>query len=305
MNSSVKFESDFVPFKMATDVVLNGNAWTPKRQRVTNLTVSLSVGKYRKDLLIIGDRKCRYKANADPVFTDPEPFETMEIRYERAYGGVDIYSDPKMQCPYLRNHLGRGFAIANTAESVGNLDLPNIEDPGDRLTPARLCAGHIKDWERQPMPQGFGWVTKGWRQRSRYAGVMPADRNLEQQLRTVYANAIPPAQQKLYEQTELPDMDFRFFSGASPDLALPYLSGNEEINLFNLDPEGAVQFRLPGEQPRMSLDIGNGVQESAVVLQTVMIRMEDRQIDMVWRSAFPYPGPDWFPQMKKMEVQII
>jgi hypothetical protein len=47
-----------------------------------------------------------------------------------------------------------------------------------------------------------------------------------------------------------------------------------------------------------------GVQEPLVVLHTVMIRMEDRQVDLVWRTAVPYPGPDWLPQMKKMEVLV-
>jgi len=32
--------------------------------------------------------------------------------------------------------------------------------------------------------------------------------------------------------------------------------------------------------------------------------MEDRQVDLVWRGAVPYPGPDWLPKMKKMEVLI-
>jgi hypothetical protein len=32
--------------------------------------------------------------------------------------------------------------------------------------------------------------------------------------------------------------------------------------------------------------------------------MEDRQLDVVWRGAVPYPGRDWLPQMRKMEVFI-
>jgi hypothetical protein len=34
-----------------------------------------------------------------------------------------------------------------------------------------------------------------------------------------------------------------------------------------------------------------------------MLRMDDLQVDLVWRGAVPYPGPDWLPQMRKMEVQ--
>src|ERR1700761_7929372 len=139
MNSTVKFESDFIPFKLATDVVFNGRAHAPRGQRVTTLTASLIIGQHHKEVLVLGDRVALYNGKQGPVFTDPQPFETMELRYERAYGGVDIYSDSKMQCVYPRNHLGRGYVVANTKRSVENLSLPNIEDPHDPLTPARLC----------------------------------------------------------------------------------------------------------------------------------------------------------------------
>lgn len=304
MNSTVCFESDFVPFKLATDVVLNGRAYAPRGQRVTMLTASLIIGRHRKDLLVLGDRVARYHGKQDAVFTDPQPFETMDLRYERAYGGVDIYSEPKMQCVYPRNHLGRGYVVANTKRSVENLPLPNFEDPKDQLTPARLCAGDFMNWERQPVPQGFGWTMKMWCPRSSYAGVMPADRALEQELRKAYSTLVPPAQRKLYEQTKLPAMDFRFFNGASAGLIVPFLSGAEQVRLLNLDAQADTQFQLPGERPRVGLDIGQGMQDPEVVLHTVMIRMEVRQVDLVWRAAVPYPGPDWLPEMKKMEVLI-
>ena len=47
-----------------------------------------------------------------------------------------------------------------------------------------------------------------------------------------------------------------------------------------------------------------GVQEPTVVLHTVQIRMEERQVDLVWRAAADYPGPDWLQEMKTMEVLI-
>jgi hypothetical protein len=304
MNSAVKFETDFVPFKLATDVVLNGRAYAPPGQRVATLTASFTIGQHRKNLLVLGDRVARYRVKQDPVFTDPEPFETMDLRYERAYGGVDIFSEPKMQYVYPRNHLGRGFAVANFQRSIENLPLPNIENPGDQLTPARLCVGQFKDWERQPVPEGFGWTMKMWRPRSSYAGVMLADRALEQELRAAYATLVPPEHRSLYEETQIPDMDFRFFSGASPGLVVPFLVGDEQVNLVNLDPRGRTQFQLPGERPEIGLDLGQGVQEPQVVLHTVMIRMDDRQVDMLWRGAVHYAGPDWLPQMRKMEVLI-
>ena len=160
LNTTVKFESDFVPFKLATDVVLNGRAVAPGGQRVTSLSARVEIGGQAKEVLIVGNRRCRYRAGREPIFTEPEDFTSLELRYEQAYGGVDAFSDPDLPSPYVRNPLGRGFVVLNRKESIENLLLPNLEDPADALTPARLCAGHIKDWEQQPMPQSFGWRAK-------------------------------------------------------------------------------------------------------------------------------------------------
>jgi hypothetical protein len=304
MNTSVKWESDFVPFKLATDVVLNGTAHAPGGGKTTELTASLQVGQYGKAVRVIGDRVAYYRDGATPGFTDPAPFATMELRYERAYGGVDIYSDPKVQCIYARNHLGRGYAVANVPRAVDKLPLPNLEDVNDPLTPERLTIGHFIHWERQPMPAGFGWWQKVWRPRALYAGVMPADRAAEQELRAAYRKLVPKEQLAMYDQTGLPDMDFRYFNGASPGLVFPYLAGDEPVRAVNVTPEGELMFRLPGERPRIALDIGAGPQEAPVVLQTVMIHMDERELDLVWRAAVPYPGTDWLPEMKRMEVHV-
>ena len=304
MNSSVQYEADFIPYKLATDVVLNGKAHAPSGSSVHQLTATLAVGQFRKDILIIGDRVCSFPGGENTFFSDPEPFQTMDIRYENAYGGIDIHSDPGMPCVYPRNHLGRGFVAGVGKNKMDDFLLPNIEDPGDRLTPERIFTGHVKYWEKQPMPQGFGWFSKTWQPRANLAGVMPADKAFEKELRNAYKAAIPAHQQKLYSETRLPDMDFRFFNGASQGLTVPFLNGNESCQLVNLTPECQLNFRLPGETPGIGIDIGKGVQEPDVVLQTVMIHAEERRLDLVWRGAVPYPGPDWLPEMRKMEVTI-
>jgi hypothetical protein len=99
-------------------------------------------------------------------------------------------------------------------------------------------------------------------------------------------------------------MNFRFFNGASNGLAMLYLEGGEQISTENLSASGALQFKLPEDKPRIGLDIGSGVQEPTVVMHTVMIRMEEKQVDLVWRGAVRYPGRDWLPQMRRMEVFV-
>jgi hypothetical protein len=304
LNSSIRHESDFVPFKLGTDFVVNATAYAPRSEPTTSCRVALQVADRRKEILVIGDRGVRFVKGGPPAFTDPVPFASMPIRYERAYGGIDVYSDKKTTYPYPRNPLGRGFAVTNSEAVIQNLELPNLEDPSTPLTPDRLCIGDYAQWPNQPFPAGLGWFPKTWLPRAQLAGILPADRAVEQELRQAYAKLVPSEHRDAYRKHGLPDMDFRFFSGASRGLAMPYLTGHEQIVTENLAPEGVLAFRLPGEQPRIVLDIGSGPQTPQVVLHTVMVRMDERQVDLVWRGAVPYPGRDWFPEMRKMEVHV-
>jgi hypothetical protein len=304
MNSSVQYESDFVPFKLATDVVLNGTAHAPGGRPTTSCMVSLQIAAQRKTLTVTGDREGRYSGGRTPRFTDPVPFTAMDLRYERAYGGTDVYSDLKVPYPYPRNPLGRGFAVLNTPKSVDTLPLPNVENPQTLLTPEQLCLGEFAQWETRPMPAGFGWYPKTWLPRALLAGIMPCDRPVEQELRKAYAELVPAGQRQAYLTHGIGDMDFRFFNGASSGCVFPYLKGGEQVATENLDRRGRVEFRLPGDAPRIGLDIGDGIREPGEVMQTVMIRMDERQLDLVWRAAVPYRGPDWLPEMRRMDVLI-
>jgi hypothetical protein len=304
MNSSVRYESDFIPFKLATDVVLNGKAYAPGGVPTTSCFVSLQVGGTKRQILVTGDRAVTFVEGGVPRFTDPSPFIAMDLRYELAYGGIDVYSDKKTSYPYPRNPMGRGFVVNNSARSLKNLALPNLEDPDERLTPEKLCLEDYTKWEQQPFPAGFGWFPKTWRPRALWAGILPADRAIEQQLRQEYAKLLSGSQREAYLANPLPDMDFRFFNGASRGLVFPFLRGGERVVTENLSQEGALSFSLPSDSPRIGLDIGSGLQESGTVMHSAMIRMEDRQVDLIWRAANPYEGPEWLPQMRKMEVLI-
>ena len=155
----VKYESDLAPYKIATDVILIGRAYAPCGKPVTMLDAAIEVGESKKEIRVIGDRKCIYR-NAEPIFTEPVEFKEMELRYEKAYGGWDWESDPDIPFVYPRNPLGTGIAVKNIPEVIDGLVLPNLEDPDDLLTPDRIVMGEANAWNRQPLPQGFGWFQK-------------------------------------------------------------------------------------------------------------------------------------------------
>jgi len=303
-NSTVQCETDLAPYKVATDVVVLGTAYAPGGKPVTQMDVAVEVTGRKKVIRIIGDRRCLYRDKFVPSFTDPVPFTEIEVRYERAYGGHDMKSNPQLPFYYPRNHLGKGIAIKNIREVVDGLGLPNLEDPQDLLTPERIVLGERDNWNRQPLPQGFGWFQRTWYPRCSFVGSVPGDVNLDEPMREELLGLVPKGQVALARQFKLPSFDARFNNGASPGLVLPFLSGGESVKLLNMTLEGQLNFFLPTETPRIVFDIGLGENELKPVLHTVCIRLAERQLDLVWRGAHEYPGFDWLQEMKRMVTLV-
>jgi len=304
-SSTVKHETDLVPYKLATDVVLIGKAYAPAGKPASRISVSLTVADYKKVILVTGDRQCLYQgANRSPSFTDPAAFTEMEIRYERAYGGTYMRNDLTRMFPYPRNPMGTGFAVQNVREAIDGLALPNLEDPADLLTQERVVTGELDRWSGQPLPQGFGWFQRTWYPRCSFVGAFPGFVMPGEVLREETLGLVPANQIALARQFKLPSFDAKFNNGASLGLAVPYLAGSETIKLINLTPEGQLEFTLPKDSPCITLNIGLGENELEAVLQTICIRLEEMQVDLVWRGSHEYPGTDWLPEMKQMTAMV-
>jgi hypothetical protein len=303
--TTVKREAELAPYKIATDVVLLGKAFAPKGDPVAYTDVTVQVGIYRKAVRVTGDRHCLFRPNAPPVFSDPVPFTEMPVQYDRAYGGRDIRSDPAAPFYYPRNNRGRGVVLKNSRETVDGLALPNIEDPEDLLTPERVAFEQPERWNGQPLPDGLGWFDRTWYPRCSFTGAVPAYLGIDSVLREESLGLVPKGQVALARQFKLPSFDLRFNNGASRGLALPYLQGDETFRLTNLTPDCSLTFRLPGETPSVMLDIGLGENELKPFIHTVCVRVEEMQVDVVWRGAHAYPGLEWLPEMKKMVAEVI
>ncbi len=302
--STVQYEYELAPYKPFVDVVVIGKAYAPRGAPAAQMIVTVQVGEREKSIVVFGDRECHYRQNMPPVFSDPKPFTEMEIRYDRAYGGRDEISDPDIPFFYPRNYMGAGIALRNMQERIQGLALPNLEDPNDLLTPDRIILGQPEGWPQQPLPQGFGWFQRNWYPRSAFAGSYPAFVDVDTVTTEERMGLLPRNHIALAKQSKLPSYHPRLNNGASYGMLFPEISGHEKVTLRGLSADGLLEFTLPGDTPQIMLDIGSGAQQLQARLDTVSIRPNALEMDLIWRGAQVYEGYSWLPQMKRLNAEV-
>jgi hypothetical protein len=279
----VRFETDMVPFKPRADVVLVGQAYAPRGEpRETPLDVSLRVGSLEKTLRVFGDRTWSFpsKLSLAPEISKPKPFVTMDLTYERAFGGIDAAAS--LYC--AENLIGRGFIGKKSRDCIQDKPLPNLEDPKNL----------IQAWDTRPKPVGFGFYGRGWMPRLKLIG-------------TPHPNPTDPEERR---RGIASDFSSEFFNGAHPDLQVKdYLKGDEPVELRNLSPDSLIEFRLPGIRPRVSVarwttppldwlerqikeghavtmaDVPTAEETPAMVLDTLVLIPDDRIFYLVYRGS--------------------
>ena len=302
--ATVQYESELAPYKPSVDVVVIGKAYAPRGVATAQMTVSVRIGTTKKSIIVFGDRSCEFREDKPPLFTEPQPFTEMELRYERAYGGKDLKSVPDIPFYYARNFMGTGIVLKNLKDVVQGLALPNLEDPTDLLTPERLILEEPERWPHQPLPQGFGWFSPTWYPRCCWAGTYPAYLDVETVTQEERLGLLPAHHMALAKQWKLPSFSARFHNGASVGLMCTELKNDETLRLEGLSPNGPLEFSLPGETPTIILDIGKGEQQLVAKLDTVSIRPDDLELDLIWRGVCVYEGYSWLPQMKRLHAEV-
>jgi hypothetical protein len=112
--SSIRYDTDFVLAKQTTDVIVNGAAHAPRGTALRQLDVSLRVGDIRKNVRVFGNR---FWGVGAAWITAPEPFESMPLRFEHAFGG----HRPEVRREggfYWPNPVGTGFATTREHAAI-------------------------------------------------------------------------------------------------------------------------------------------------------------------------------------------
>ena len=255
--ASVCRESDIALEKPFVDVLINGSAYAPRGQPATSLSVKIMVGDVRKALLVSGDRKWR-KGSFGSASSSPQPFLSMPITYERAFGGIDTRpDDPTKHSADVRNRSGVGFRGTCSYDPKILTDLPNVEYPSDRQTAQSDL----------PRPAGLGVVSRSWQPRLAFAGTFDE---------TWLARQWPL----------LPtDFDTRHYQAAPQDQQSRTLKGGEPVVLQNLTPESLWQFLLPTMKVPAWLIFDNRIEDLRMRLDTIMIEPDKKRVTLTCRAS--------------------
>jgi hypothetical protein len=247
--SSLRYDVDLVRTKPGTDVILNAHAHSPDKKPVPYLDVTCRIGTLIKRLRIVGNRVWK-KGVATLKPSEPEPFVSLPIRYELAWGGPLSGSDARATF----NPVGIGV------DAAPGKPVPNCEYPDNP----------VRSPNYKGSPAGFGPIPCDWEQRVKLAGTYDDAWQKERQ------PLVPKDFQDAYFRCAPVDQQFNGF-----------LQGGEEVVLGNLVPEGLLRFRLPRVSLGFNTRIAGGATHHRGQLHTVIIEPDERRLIMVWQTALP------------------
>lgn len=259
--TSVRAPADVTDVRPGTDViVIDARAFAPGGRPVAETTVSVSVGPVAKSLKVVGERLWESRVTG-PVPTKAIPFESVPIRYERAFGGWSRRDpDPRRQKMDPRNPVGVGV-VTQPAELVGQA-VPGVFYPGEAMD----------TYLGKARPAALGPIPPHWSPRREYGGTFDE----------AWKKNVFPKWPR--------DFDPRFHHAAPPDQASPEpLRGGEPVRLVNLTPEGNWAFELPRVYPTFETYFGREAQEHRGTLQAVLLEPAKYLVSLVFQTTLKVP----------------
>lgn len=253
--SSVRYESDVVLDKPFTDLVVVGQAHAPRGRVVKVMDVTLAYQRrVLKRLRVTGDRSW-IRGAFGWTMSEPQFFDAMPLRYDRAYGGSDEAGSE------ARNRSGTGYASRFDKQFEGR-PCPNVEFP-DQL---------IHSVSHRPDPAGLGVISKNWQPRLAFAGTYD-DAWLDRQF------PLLPA-----------DFDSRFFQSVAADQWIARPHGGEQIVVTGMTPDGSLGVTLPPCDVNLGLHYRSRSEHKPMDLDTVMLEPDERRLILTWRATADIHG---------------
>ncbi len=258
-STSIKYECEFALFKPRADVIVNGQVYAPKGKPVQELTVALEIGSTRKEIRVVGDRRWE-RGILGFSASEPVPFLTMPLAYERAFGGSDqTHQNPKHHGTELRNTIGVGFHKNPDPETIEGQPLPNLEHPRKPM----------RTWSDTPPPVGYGSVGRNWQPRLKFAGTY------DERWRDERFPFLPE------------DFDPQYFQSAPVDQQVSHFEGDEVIRCINMTAEEVFKVHVPRFDLPLVYRFRDRDVATAPRLDTVIVEPDRSRVLAIWRASLP------------------
>ncbi len=251
----------------AFEVMLLGCAHAPGGVPTQRMTVALTVGDVRRELVVTGDRHWVGEGDAATI-SEPEPFVKMPLTWSRAFGGsaeIEVDEESFVDARDVRNPDGKGFDVAAEAAKLDaqlrcpsgypRFDrartLPNVEDP---TTPIRAPSDN---------PEPAGWA--------------PVD------VTAAAARHMLASPNVAYDRIQ-------FRCGAEWQLAQAPSAGTT-ITLEGLHANGDIALRLPSHSVTFDYDLGDRAGQRLLKPQALLLLPQERRLTLVSRLPFRIDPP--------------
>lgn len=322
-------DADIYPWKPLTDVIVRGHVYSGRRGTAPEITAGVAVGPVVKALTVVGDRRCARSSTGRILFSDPAPFDQVPLRYDRAYGGVDRVAEARHGNPYAallpylpeemralrhspyrypRNGVGKGYVVEASSEALEGLELPNLEDPQDRLAPDRLVVGSPGRWPHMPLPWCTDWLSLAAFPRIGFLGGTAYHDPVEGEFPEAARGFIPAG----YPRAGTFRDTWHARGSNAGSLGL-------QVGPFDVDQIGGIRFRLanvhrertrvsfflPAGGPQVAVDGRNGrLVATRPVLHHVVIEPDLDRVSVVWRGSAPALRPYRLDELLEMPLSV-
>jgi hypothetical protein len=217
------------------------------------MRLSMSVADRRKTIQVTGDRVWR-----DGRPSDPQPFESMPLIWERAFGGVHRLGEQVLA--EERNPVGCGFAGRRSAGDMEGQAVPNLEDQ----------AAPLQQVGQLPAPACLAPIAPSWLPRRSYAGTY------DEKWQRARAPYLPD------------DFDPRFFQCAASEFAFDrYLQSGEAVQVDGVTPDGPIAFTIPDAHLVVAVTVAGSTSQPPANLETLSIEPDENRACFTWRAALP------------------
>lgn len=312
-SSSLKAQSDLLPYKPQCDVLVTGHAHCARAQQRFDARLQVQLGaapQLDKTLQLSGPCHLLYQSGfGGSVLSSPnlsrsyrlqpaQATQQVPLRYELAFGGACVLADERhLQDPQrypqpyrinevcYRNSVGAGWVEAGYLQALSNSPQGL---PQQLPAPQIMLRGEV--FERLVQTQQSGAMDAKQMAQQDYkhtaAGFGPLARAWAPRL------ALAGTYDETWLKTRHPglpqDFDYRFYNCAPEDQQIPFpdLMQGLTLETFNLQPGGgSMRTTLPQHRAFVLADLGGARMPLPMQVDTLEINSDTLQVRTVWRAA--------------------